>query len=271
MPKYIITEKPDNVREYFGKIWRYRSLIWIFAIRDLKVKYAQTWLGFTWSILQPLTSLIIFTFFFGFILSWDAGDLPYPIYVLSGLLGWNFFSYIVSSGAASVQESSQLIKKIYFPKSVLPFSKVLVAMVELLVSLVLLIMLMIYFGEMVSWKIVFLPFVLFFNMICGLTPVFWVAAFAYRLRDLYHLLPYVVYFGIWLTPVFFVVDFFPDSLIYLLDFNPISNVVELWRWMLFSYNDFKIIYLVNFLIMLFLCVWGMYVFNMRENRFSDYA
>jgi len=271
MPKFIITGKPDTIRDYLLKIWKYRSLIWIFAVRDLKVKYAQTWLGLGWSILQPLTSLAIFTFFFGFVLSWDAGDLPYSIYVLSGLLGWNFFSYIVSSGAASLQDSSQLIKKIYFPKSVLPLSKVLVALVELVASLVLLILLMIYFGEMVSWKIVFLPFVLLFNIICGLALVFWVAAFAYRMRDLYHLLPYVVYFGIWLTPVFFVVDFFPETLVYILDFNPISNVVELWRWMLFSYSDFKTIYLVNFVIMLFLCVWGMYVFNKKENRFSDYA
>ncbi len=271
MGRTIIDSKPDSPREYFRKIWRFRALIWIFAVRDLKVKYAQTWLGLGWSVLQPLTSLVIFTFFFGHIFLWETEDMPYSIYVLSGLLGWNFFAYIVSAGAASVQESSHLIKKVYFPKSVLPLSKVFVAAVELIVSLLLLVPLMLYFGQSISWNFILLPFVILYNLACALGLVFWVASFAYKRRDLFHLLPYIVYFGIWLTPVFFVPDLFPHTIAQLLDFNPVANVVELWRWALFGYGSFKVVYVINFAFVLVLCGWGMYFFNQRENSFSDYV
>lgn len=267
----VMTAEPDGFVSYFQKIWRYRSLIWVFAMRDLKVKYAQTWLGVSWSLLQPLTALSIFTFFFGYILNSKSGDLPFALYVFSGLLGWNFFSYIVSSGSMSIQESSHIIKKIYFPKSILPFSKVVIASVELVLSLVVLIPLMIYYGQSLSWKIVFMPLILFFNAICALTLVFWVASFAYKKRDLFHLLPFIVYFGIWITPVFFTDTFLPQHLQFAMDFNPMANVVQAWRWMLFNEGSFTWIWLLNFGVMLFLCVSGMYFYNRRENEFTDFV
>src|SRR5690554_3762933 len=139
MKETIITSKPDSIIVSLKKVWQYRDLALSFAKRDLKVKYAQTWLGVGWSILQPLTALLIFTFFFSYVLNWDAEGLPYSLYVLSGLLGWNFFVYIVYQGSTSVHESAGLIKKIYFPKAILPISKIYVALVELLISFVLLI------------------------------------------------------------------------------------------------------------------------------------
>lgn len=270
-PVHVMTSDPDDFFTYFRKIWNYRALIWVFAKRDLKVKYAQTFLGIGWSILQPLTALAIFSFFFGYVLHWKSGDLPFPVYVLSGLLGWNFFSYIVNAGSMSIQDASHTIRKIYFPKSILPFSKVLVAGVELLLSLVLLIPLLIWYDIGISWRIVFIPFVLFFNAICGLALVFWVASFAYRKRDLFHLLPFIVYFGIWLTPVFFTGDFLPGNLGFLVDFNPMANVVSMWRWALFAPVDFEWVWLLNFAIMLLLCISGMYYYNRKESRFTDFV
>ena len=267
----VMTSEPDSFKVYFHKIWRYRSLIWVFAMRDLKVKYAQTLIGVGWTIVQPLTALTIFTFFFGYILNMKSGNLPFTMYVLSGLLGWNFFSYIVSAGSMSVQESSQIIKKIYFPKSILPFSKVVVALVELLLTLFLLIPLMFYYGEGISWRIVFLPFVLVFNATCGLTLVFWVASFAYKKRDLFHLLPFIVYFGIWFTPVFFSGTFLPPKIQFLMDFNPMANVVNMWRWILFGEGTFQWIWAINFGIVSILCLLGMYYYNRKESDFSDFA
>jgi lipopolysaccharide transport system permease protein len=264
------TNRPDSVAEYLSKLYRYRSLIWVFAMRDLRVKYSQTFIGIGWSLLQPLTALVIFTYLFGHVLNWTAGELPYSLYVLSGLLGWNFFSYIVSAGSGSVQESSGLIRKIYFPKSILPLSKALVALVELGLSLLLLIPLMVYFGHGLSWRILALPLVILFNGLCGLTLVFWVAAFAYRKRDLFHLLPFVVYFGIWMTPVFFVAHMLPAKVSALLNLNPMASVVNLWRWMLFG-GSFSMIWTVSFATMLFVCLSGMFYFHRREGEFSDYA
>lgn len=268
---HIFSSEPDSVGDYLRKLNRFKGLVWAFALRDLKVKYAQTSLGVAWSIIQPLTALLIFTFFFGYVLDWKAGDLPYSLHVLSGLLGWNFFTYIVHSGANSIQESSALIRKIYFPKSILPFSKVLVAGAELALSLILLVPLMLYHGQSLSWSVIFLPLVLLFNAICGLTIVFWVSAFAYRKRDLFHLLPFIVYFGIWLTPVFFTDNFLPEDLRFITDLNPMANVVNMWRWMLFGSLPFNWIWPVMMMLMTMLCLVGMYLFHRKEDEFSDYA
>lgn len=268
---HIFSSEPDSIVDYLRKLRRFRGLIWAFAVRDLKVKYAQTTLGVAWSIIQPLTALLIFTFFFGYVLDWKAGDLPYSLHVLSGLLGWNFFSYIVHAGANSVQESAQLIRKVYFPKSILPFSKVLVAGAELGLSFLLLVPLMLYHGQSLSWSVILLPIVLLFNALCGLTVVFWVSAFAYKRRDLFHLLPFIVYFGIWVTPVFFTDNFLPESLRFITDLNPMASVVNMWRWMLFGSLPFSWVWPAMMTAMTALCLGGMYFFHRKEDEFSDYA
>ena len=268
---HIMTSEPDSFADYFRKIWKYRNLIWVFARRDLQVKYSQTIIGLGWTLLQPLTALIIYTFFFGFLLNWKTGGIPYPVYVLSGLLGWNFFSYIVNSGTFGLQESSHLIKKIYFPKSVIPLSKMLIALVELGISLLLLIPLMFYFGQEISWKIIFLPLVLFYNTACALCLVFWISVFAYKKRDLLHLIPFLLYFGIWLSPVFFSNDILPSRYAFVLDLNPMANVIQSWRWSLFGFGEFKWIWGVNFVIVGGLLFWGMYVYNRRESELADYV
>lgn len=266
-----ISVHPDGIVDYFRKIWKYKNLIWVFAKRDLKVKYSQTLVGISWGILQPLTAVAIFSFFFGYILNWKTNNLPYPIYVLSGLLGWNFFSYIVQSGTISIQESAHIIKKIYFPKSILPLSKIIVALVELALNLLLLIPLVLFYNIPLSWKIIFMPLLLFFNALCGLALVFWIGAFAYRRRDLLHILPFIVYFGIWFTPVFFSTNFLPEKYRPLMDLNPMANIINLWRWMLFDTVPFDTNWIVSFLIVLILVLTGMFYYNIKESKFSDYV
>jgi lipopolysaccharide transport system permease protein len=270
LKRTVISSRPDSFKDYFINLWKFRSLIWIFAKRDLKVKYAQTIIGLGWTIIQPLTLLVIFTLFFGYLLKWKAEGLPYSVYILSGLLGWNFFSYVVTSGASSLQESSHLIRKVYFPKSVLPLSKVLVALVELLFSLLLLVPLLLYYQIPISVNVLLLPAVVFYNAICALVLVFWVAAFGYQRRDLFHLLPFVVYFGIWLTPIFFTTELLPESVGWLLYFNPMAHVVGLWRWSFLSFGSLSLAYLFGFLFMTFLCVLGMYFFSRQESKLSDH-
>ncbi|MDZ4667758.1 MAG: ABC transporter permease [bacterium] len=266
----VISSEPDSFIEYFKKIWAFRSLIWVFARRDLKVKYSQTLLGISWTLLQPLLAVFIYSFFFGYILNWKSGELPFPVYVLSGLIGWNFFSYIIFQGSTSVQDASHTIKKIYFPKSILPLSKTLIALIELMLGILLFIPLLLYYRISISWHIVFIPIVILFNAICGLLPVFWIAALAYKRRDLFHLLPYLVTFGVWFTPIFFTTDILPQKLNYMLDFNPLANVIEIWRWLLFNYGHFKLIWVANFFLVLCFCIVGMSFYNKKESEFADY-
>ncbi len=271
MIKTVITSEPDSLPDYIKKMWRYRALIVAFAKRDLKVKYAQTFLGLGWTVLQPLTALAIFTFFFGYLLRWKSGDLPYSLYVLSGLQGWNFFSYIVYQGTFSVQESGQLIKKIYFPKAILPLSKVYVALIELVISLLLLVPLFLWHGYPVSWRIVLIPILLIFNAAAALFIVFTVASLAYRLRDLFHLVPFLMYFGIWFTPVFFTKEVLPPQISFIWFFNPMASVVEGWRWCLFPGWNYDLHFIPALLASIPLCALGFYLYKKSENAFSDYA
>lgn len=268
---HIMTSEPDSFREYFRKIWRYRALIWVFAMRDLKVKYSQTLIGVGWTIVQPLTALIIFTFFFGFLMNWQTEGIAYPVYVLSGLLGWNFFSYTVNSGTMGLHESAQLVKKIYFPKSIIPLSKMILGLVDLAFSLLLLIPLLIYFGQSISWKVIFLPIILFYNVICALGVVFWISVFAYKKRDLLHLVPFLLTFGIWFSPVFFSSNILPTKYAFLLDLNPMANVVQMWRWSLFGFGHFNWIWGVNFLVVFILFLLGIYAYNRKESSLVDYV
>lgn len=269
--KTVITAFPETLATYFRRIWKYRYLVWVFAQRDIRVKYSQTLLGVSWTLLQPLTSILVFSFFFGYLLKWQTGTLPFPVYVISGLLGWNFFSYIVHAGSASIQESSHIIKKIYFPKSILPLSKVLIALTELLLGLLIFIPMLLYYGQSVSWKIIFFPLVLLFNALCALTLVFGVAAFSYRRRDLFHVLPFMVYFGIWVTPVFFTEELIPHKLRFLLDLNPMASVTGMWRWVLFDGQTFRMHWIPAFLSTAVLCICAMYFYNRNENKFSDFS
>jgi len=267
----IMTSKPDSFKTYFQNIWKYRALIWVFAKRDLKVKYSQTTIGLGWTLLQPLTALLIFTVFFGFLLNWQTEGIAYPVYVLSGLLGWNFFSYTFNAGTMGLHESAHLIKKIYFPKSIIPLSKMILGLVDLAFSLLLLIPLLIYFGQSISWKVIFLPIVLFYNVICALGLVFWISAFAYKKRDLLHLVPFLLTFGIWFSPVFFSSDILPAKYAFLLDLNPMANVVQMWRWSLFGFGQFNWIWGVNFLVVFVLFLLGIYAYNRKESGLADYV
>jgi lipopolysaccharide transport system permease protein len=271
MNKIVITSEPESLVNYLKKIIRYSPLILVFAKRDLKVKYAQTFLGLGWSILQPLTALAIFTFFFGYILEWKADNLPFALYVLSGLMGWNFFSYVIFQAVAGIQESDQLIKKIYFPKAVLPLSKICVAMVELGITLTLLIPLMLWYGQPLSWHVIFAPFILLFNSLMALFVVFFIISLAYRKRDLFHLVPFIMYFGIWCTPVFFTKNILPEKLNFIWYFNPMASVVEGWRWCLFPNWNYDVRFLPALFIIIPLFIIGFYMYKKAEREFSDFA
>jgi lipopolysaccharide transport system permease protein len=265
----VITSEPDSFVEYFQKILKFRNLIWVFAKRDLKVKYAQTWLGLGWTIFQPLTAFAIYTFFFGYILQWKTDGIDYPVYVLSGLLGWNFFSYIVSSGTYGIQESAHLIKKIYFPKTIIPLSKVLFASFELGINLILLVALILIYQQSISWKIVFLPMVIFYNAVCAMTLVFLFSALAFKKRDVLHLVPFFLQFGIWFSPVFFSRTILPKQISFLMDLNPLANVVELWRWCLFGFGEVNWLWSIVFVTLMSLFCFGIFLFSRIEYTLTD--
>jgi lipopolysaccharide transport system permease protein len=264
------TPKSDSFVLSIKKLYKYRSLIWVFAKRDLQVKYAQTTLGFLWGLFKPLFGVFIYVFFFGILLNWKTTSIPYPLYVLSGLIGWNLFSYIVLNGVSAIQESADLIKKVYFPKAILPLSKTVSGAVESLISLLLIIPLLFYYQIELSWNLIFIPLVLFFNVICGLAVTFFIASISIKRRDLIQVLPFLLNMAIWCTPVFLSADLFPKRFQYIFEVNPVANVIDAWRWVLLDGVDFELTWIANFIIASVLLAIGFYFYSKRENKFADF-
>lgn len=267
----IITAKADPLFIYLKKVWASRILMVALAKRDLKAKYAQTALGVLWSLLQPLTGLLIFTFFFQRVIPiGDKIGYPYSIFAFIGMTSWYYFSFNVTQGGMALMQSQDLIKKIYFPKLVLPLSKALVGLGDFFTSLLLLLIIMLIEGYVPSWKIIFLPFFLLLNAITGLSVSLWLSALTIRYRDFQHILPYLINFGIWLTPVFYPGTLIPSQYSYLLYLNPMAGVIEGFRWCLMGESAFLPAYWVGISVAVVLFVGGLLFFQKMEDQLSDW-
>lgn len=265
----VITAGPDSFIQYLSKAWQYRSLAVTFTRRDLRVKYAQTWLGIGWTLIQPIAGLLIFTLFFGYLFKVDTGNMPYPIFVYLGLTSWNFFTYIFFQGATSVLDNRELIKKVYFPKIILPFSKVLTGGVDYLLSLLILLVLIPVYGYPLSWKLVFVPLFVLYVILIGISAALWLSLLTFRKRDLYHIVPFVINFGIWLTPVFYTSSILPPEYRFLFMLNPMATVVEGFRYCLSGGPWPHVGYLYSVPVVLLLFVGALLVFRKMEDRMTD--
>lgn len=265
--KTVITAENDSLVEYLANAWKHRNLVLTLAKRDIKIKYAQTAIGVGWSVIQPLTAVIVFTLFFGVILDMETAD-PYPLYVLSGIACWNLFNYIFSQGSTSLMNSQDLIRKLSFPKIVLPASKVLVGLVEFGVVMLLLIPLFIWYGTPVLPNLVLLPVVVFFLCVFALGASLVLAGATLRNRDLHHITPFLVNFGIWFTPVFYPISLIPDAYADFLYLNPMASLIEVFRWTLFG-GEVNLFAALGVLISVIFLVLGVIYFRYVEDQIAD--
>lgn len=231
--KTVITSGSGSLKEYLEKTWKHRSFVLILAKRDLKIKYAQTALGIGWTVIQPLVAMLVFTLFFSLLLDVKT-EYPYVLFVLSGLLCWNLLNYIFSQGSMSLINNQDLIRKVSFPKLILPMSKVLVALVEFGISAVPLVVMMVWYGMPVLPSMLIIPFVLVFIVAFSLGVSLILAASTLRFRDLHHIIPFLINFGIWFTPVFYPVSLIPEKYSHLLYLNPMACFLAMFRWALFG-------------------------------------
>ncbi len=251
------------------KLLTYRALIYIFAIRDIKVQYAQTFLGVLWSLIQPLTALFIFTFFFSYIVKVDTGGIPYSLFAFSGMISWYFFSSLMAQTGTSLMQSQYLIRKIYFPKLILPISKSLSCFVEFGISLLLLLVMMLVWGYVPTLSILWFPVVILLNIITGLSVGLWLSALTVRYRDFYHIIPYLINFGIWLTPVFYPATLIPQKIHFLIYLNPMAGIVSAYRWCLLGGSMPSGYYLISLGIVLFIFITGLFYFKKIEDQIAD--
>lgn len=268
-PKKIITARPDTLKEYLFKIWENKALILTFAKRDIKVKYAQTLLGLSWSVLQPATAIIVYSLFFHFVVKIDTGEVHYVLFVISGLTCWTLFSYIFSQGSFVLMGSQEIIKKMAFPKIILVFSKVLVGLTEFLVSFVLLVLVWLFLGSPLSWKVLFLPIPIIGIILIALAITLMLLAFSIKRRDLLHIGPFMVYFGIWFTPVFYPVSLVPEQFKEFIYLNPIAAMIDMFRWSIGVNNDFSHFFIIGFFVTLIWFLLSLVLFKNKEDQIVD--
>lgn len=258
------------MQRYLSKLFGYKSLIVSLIKKDLKVKYAQTKLGLVWMLIQPIMVLVIFTVLFDQLIKLDTASIPYPVFAFSGMIVWYLFTNIVQSAGNSLIESQDIMNKIYFPKLILLLVKTTVALIESLVSLMLLIAIMLLFSVPFSIELLLLPIVILLTVLIGFTLAVWLSALSVKRRDLQHLIPYAVNMGIWLTPVFYPTSIIPKEYIdYFYYLNPIATIITFFRSLLFEI-PFEFSYFYTFIVVIIFLFLGLIQFKKVEENIADH-
>lgn len=227
----LILEPGRSERNYWHDLWRYRGLLGTLAWRDLAVRYKQTLIGVVWAVLRPLLAVLVFTFIFGDVAGLkDPGGAPYALVVFAGLLPWSFFASALAEASNSVVANANLIGKVYFPRMIVPAATVAVALADFLIGLMLLAGMMAWFGHAPTWRILLLPLFTMLTFFASLGPALWIASLNVRYRDFRHVIPFIIQFGIYLSPVGFPDSVIPEKWRMLWSLNPLVGIIEGFRW-----------------------------------------
>lgn len=269
---HLIIEAGRTEKNYWADLWRYRDLFYILSWRDIKVRYKQTVVGVLWSVLRPLLTMIIFTFVFSNIAKLPAeGSAPYAIMVYAAMLPWQFFSNALSEASNSLVGNANLISKVYFPRLIIPTASVITSFVDFLISFVILVGLMIYYMYAPSWNILLLPVFLVIAFLASMGLGLYLTALNVKYRDFRYIVPFLVQFGLYISPVGFSSSVVPDQWRLLYSLNPMVGVIDGFRWCILGGQSH--IYWPGFLlslgiVVLFLFL-GVYQFRKMEKTFAD--
>ncbi|MEO1051784.1 MAG: ABC transporter permease [Bacteroidota bacterium] len=258
-----------NIRE----LWRYKDLFWLLAYRDYRIRYAQTALGFVWAFIQPFATLLIFTVVFGVAAKVDTKDIPYPLFAICGMTAWTFFSYVLSNSSNSIITSQQMVKKIYFPRLIIPLSKAVVGIIDFFIALLFIVILCIYYKFVPSANIIYLPLFAIMTIISSLAVGIWMSALTIRFRDLQHVVPFLVQLGLYATPIAYPAEMLVTSLpkwatvVYFI--NPMAGAVEGFRWSILGGQPPNDYIYISFILVLVLFVTGLFYFRKVERTMAD--
>jgi lipopolysaccharide transport system permease protein len=227
----LVVEAGRTDKNYWGDVWRYRELFFILAWRDVAVRYKQTVIGVAWAILRPLLTMVVLTVIFGRVAKLPSdGAAPYALTVFAALLPWSLFSMSLSEASNSLTNSANLISKVYFPRLIVPVATMVTAFVDFLISFVILVTLMIYYRFAVGWNLLLLPAFTLLALLASLGPGLWITALNVKYRDFRYLIPFVVQFGLYVSPVGFSSNVIPERWRLLFSLNPMVGVIDGFRW-----------------------------------------
>lgn len=254
----------------FQEIWDYRELLYFLIWRDVKVRYKQTALGLAWAILQPFTTMVIFTVVFGYLFSSPSDGFPYPVFAFAALLPWNYFSGALSRATNGVVAEAGLISKVYFPRLIIPLAGTVSGIVDLGVSFVVLLGMMVWYRIVPHWGVFLLPAFLLLAAATALGVALWLSALNARYRDIGHLIPFLIQTWMYASPVAYPVSKVPEKWRLLYSLNPMVGVIEGFRWGLLGKEteSFGVI-AVSSVVVLVLLVSGIAFFKRMEQSFAD--
>ena len=270
----IIDASHSSIILDFKELYRYKDLFITLTWRDFRVRYAQTTIGMLWALLQPVVTLLILSLVFGKFVGVKT-EVPYLLFAMTGMTIWTYFSYVMTNSGASIIASQDMIKKIYFPRLIIPLSKAAVGLIDLGVSILIMIFLMFYYGIVPSSNVWIAPVFIFFGMLAALAVGIWLSALTVRYRDFQHVVPFLVQIGLYITPIAYPADFaiqqLPKWAATLYYLNPIAGVVQGFRWSIFGGEAPGTLMYVSFVMIIILFVSGLFYFRKVEGDMADYV
>jgi lipopolysaccharide transport system permease protein len=271
----LVLEAGRAERHYWRDIWHYRELFAILAWRDVSVRYKQTALGVAWALLRPFITMMVLTIVFGRMAKLPGvPGTPYAILVFSGMLPWFLFSTVLSEGSDSLIANANLVGKVYFPRIIIPSATAILALVDMTINLGMLAALMAWYGFLPTWRILLLPIFVALTILASLGPTLLMAALNVKYRDFRYIVPFVVQFGIYISPVGFSSKIVPEQWRYVYDLNPVVGAIYGFRWCILGGHGNSPLYMSDFLVscgsVVFLLWLGISYFRATERGFADF-
>jgi lipopolysaccharide transport system permease protein len=268
----LVIEAGRAERQYWYDLWRYRELFHILAWRDLAVRYKQTVIGVAWALIRPVLMMIVFTVVFGKIAKLPSeGTAPYAIMVFAAMLPWQFFSTALSESSNSLISNSSLISKIYFPRLIIPAASVITSFVDFLISFGILVVMMVGYNYWPDWRFLSLPLFIALAFGAAIGTGLWLCALNVEYRDFRYIVPFIVQFGLYVSPVGFSSSVVPAQWRFLYSLNPMVGVIDGFRWAILK-GDAPLYWpglLVSIALTLLLCLTGAWYFRKMERTFAD--
>ena len=269
--KELIIEAGRTENQYWKDLWRYRELFYFLAWRDILVRYKQTAIGVTWSLIRPFLTMVVFTVVFGKLAKLPSEGAPYPILVFAAMLPWQFFASALAECSESLISNANLISKVYFPRLIVPASAVIVSFVDFLMSGTIMLALMAWYNFVPSWRILTLPIFILIAFAASMGVGLWLSALNVKYRDFRYVVPFLVQFGLYISPVGFSNSLVPEQWRMLYSLNPMVGVIDGFRWAILGGKS--TIYLPGFAISMvlvgLLLASGVWYFRKTERTFAD--
>jgi lipopolysaccharide transport system permease protein len=270
---HVLLIKPGLAeRNYWSDVWRYRELFAILAWRDVAVRYKQTVIGIAWAVVRPFLTMVIFTVVFSRLAKLPSdGTVPYPVLVFAGMLPWFLFSSILGDASNSLVGNANLIGKVYFPRFIVPASAAMVALVDFGINLLLMFGLMLWFGFWPNWQILLLPGFVVLAVLASLGPALFVTALNVKYRDFRYIIPFIMQFGVYISPVGFSSAVVPERWRLLYSLNPVVGIIDGFRWCLLGGESSLYVpgFLLSLGIVAFFLWFGIWYFRRTERTFAD--